>query len=77
MHLLSGSLALFGGLRAPELIVIFTILVVLLGGRAVAAGGATRNEDLKLTRKEIHILIFVGAVLAIGIGMLVSQELTR
>jgi hypothetical protein len=80
MHLLSflsGHLALFGGFHAPEVILIFAILVVLFAGQAVSVGGRLRDDDGRLTGKEIHILLFVGAVVAIGIGVLVSQEFAR
>jgi hypothetical protein len=80
MHLLSllpPHLALFGGFRAPEVILVFAILVVLFGGQAVSVGGRLRDGDTRLTRNEIHILLFVGGVFALGIGLLVSQEFAR
>ena len=80
MHLLSllpRHLALFGGFHAPEVILIFAILVVLFGGQVVSVAGRLRADDDRLTREEIHLLLFVGAVVAMGIGLLVSQEFAR
>ena len=77
MPLYPVALALFGGLRAPELIVIFTLLVLLLGGRALAVGGGWREDDRRLNGRELRILLFVGAVVALGLGLIVSQQLAR
>jgi hypothetical protein len=70
-------LALFGGLHAPELMVVFVLLVLLLGGRTVAIGGGWQEEDRRLNRREVRILLSVGAAVAIGIGLIVSQRLAR
>ena len=67
----------FGGMHAPEAIVILVVLLVLFGGRAVSAGADFLERDHRLTREEVYILLFVGGALAIGIGMLVWQEFTR
>jgi hypothetical protein len=77
LSLLSAPLALFGGLGAPEVILCFVILAVLFGGRAVSVAGRLRDCDGRLTREEIHILLFIAGMVAIGIGLLVSQEYAR
>lgn len=74
------SVANLFGLGAPELIAVLIILLVLFSGAAVSGrdeGGAHRGSDPRLTPYEKQILLAVGAVLAVGIGIVVWQKITR
>jgi hypothetical protein len=62
------------GLGAPESIVVLIILLVFFSGYAVSGsgeGGARRSSDPGLTPSEKQIVIAIGAVLALGLGIVV------
>ena len=66
------------GLGAPEMIVVLIILLVLFSGYAVSGGGdggARRSSDPRISLYEKQILLAVGAVLAMGIGIVFWQKI--
>ena len=65
------------GLGAPELIAVLIVLLVLFSGYGWSAGRAPRDDRGRLTRRDVQILVFLGAILAMGIAILVWQEIVR
>lgn len=66
------------GLGAPELTVVLVILMVVLSGRGKligSNGGAWHDRDSRLTPHELRLLIVLGAVAAVGLGLLVWQAI--
>ena len=68
------------GLGAPELIVVLIVVLVFFSGHAMPGGGergVPRGSDRRLTQYEKQILLAVGAVVALGIGILLWQRGAR
>lgn len=72
--MISVASALFG-LRTPELIGLLVILLVFFGSPLLSAPDGIRDRCCQLTRQDFQILIFIGAITAIGIAILVWQRL--
>lgn len=68
------------GLGAPESIVILVILLVLFSGQVTlvgSEGSVPRGGAPRLTRHEKQVLLVLGAVVAVGVGILAWQKVAH
>jgi hypothetical protein len=65
------------GLRATELIVILIVLLVLFSGYGWSASREPGDDRGRFPRKDVQVLVVVGAIVAVGIAILVWQESAR
>jgi hypothetical protein len=61
-------------LGMPETILLLVILLVLFAHPFVSARADFQDHRSGLTRHDLYVLIFIGAVVAVGFGIVVWQR---